>query len=311
MKGSICAIVTLGLAALPAAGQTPDLADVFLGKMQPLTLHLKDLSQDPAWRRVSIGTQGDANPFAAMFGGGGTQSTVYYTRGESLAVAGETFMIAYRVRSKPVDLTSVMRSGSPAPTPPTEKLTPATLVHLGLLNLRTCGNLGDVRPFNIAEEIAASVKLAEEITSTPVVTSVSIGSSSTTKSSRDSSRASQKVRPEANNLELIGSAVVMYALDYNGRLPNMKTAAAMKKALMPYVKSDAAFRVPGTTTPYLPNAVLSGHKLDAVSNGSRVAVAYEPRPGKDGKRGVAFADGHAKRLTGAEWIATKKASGIR
>jgi prepilin-type processing-associated H-X9-DG protein len=40
-------------------------------------------------------------------------------------------------------------------------------------------------------------------------------------------------------------------------------------------------------------------------------VFYETKPGADGKRAVAYADGHVKRLTASEWANAKTKSHIK
>jgi prepilin-type processing-associated H-X9-DG protein len=41
-----------------------------------------------------------------------------------------------------------------------------------------------------------------------------------------------------------------------------------------------------------------------------MVVIYEDSPAPDGTRGVAFLDGHAKRINESDWPAIKKASKI-
>ena len=94
----------------------------------PLTLHMEDLNSD--WKRMTIATVGSGGglgdlmsqimPMAmmsslggpgggkgkdeamgmammsSMFGGGGGSQPVYYTKGQTTPIGGETFLIAYR-----------------------------------------------------------------------------------------------------------------------------------------------------------------------------------------------------------------------
>jgi prepilin-type processing-associated H-X9-DG protein len=103
----------------------------------------------------------------------------------------------------------------------------------------------------------------------------------------------------------------MYTQDYDNVLPPMKDAATVKKALLPYVKNDAVFAHPGTKEPYAPNPILSGRKMAHIANSVEMVALYEATPAPDGKRGVVFVDGHAKRVQEEEWARLKRASKLR
>lgn len=156
-------------AALPVYGQTNatmDFKDLLYGNSTPLTLKLKDLNAD--WRRMSVGGQSDAGGamgmLSSMFGGGGSSSgTAYYTKGQAVNVAGETYIVAYKANLKQPNLLKMMMTSdkSSSKTPDLsqmmpEKLTADSVLSLSLLNLRTSGNITDIRPFDMAQEIADS-----------------------------------------------------------------------------------------------------------------------------------------------------------
>lgn len=156
--------------ALPAYGQnsatTMDFHDLLYGNTTPLTLKLKDLNSD--WRRVSIEGQSDAaggmGMLGALFGGGGSSSgAVYYTKGQAVNIAGETYIVAYKANLKQPDLMSLImtsqKNGGKEPDMSQlmpEKLTADSTLSLSLLNLKTSGNLTDIRPFDMNAEITDS-----------------------------------------------------------------------------------------------------------------------------------------------------------
>ena len=131
------------MTTLPARAQVQDstLPDVLSGTRFPLSLRFRDL--DAAWRRVVVGGQ---TPPAAGQAPGAGEVGVYYTRGETVAVGAETYLVAYRqdpaTRARP--------AGGAAP-----RRTLDTLLLLSLLNLRTSGDLHDIRPVNVQREVAA------------------------------------------------------------------------------------------------------------------------------------------------------------
>jgi prepilin-type processing-associated H-X9-DG protein len=113
-----------------------------------------------------------------------------------------------------------------------------------------------------------------------------------------------------SNLKQVAVGVMMYTMDYDERLPPMRDAATMKRAVMPYVKSDEVFKDPRTGEPYHVNPAASGKSLAQIAAPDRFVILYEASPSRDGKRAVAFVDGHVKRLDPAEWEMAKRKSGI-
>jgi hypothetical protein len=125
-------------------------------------------------------------------------------------------------------------------------------------------------------------------------------------------QAREKARETSSlsNLKQLGIAAIMYCEDYDEVFPPMKDAATVKKALMPYVKADQIFIDPRTQQPYQPNTKMSKKQLAAIAYPDRTVLFYEASPAPDGKRGVVYADGHAKRLSESEWAIAKSKSGI-
>ena len=280
-------LVLFSLLALvrPAAcqNQNTDFKQLLSGSGVPLTLTLKDM--DGGWRRLSLSTSsGAADPtqaYLALYIGGTTNT--YYTKGDTVTVAGETFLIAYHRQIK-IDLQALMKSGTDLPKVPT--LTPDTPLSLFLMNLRSLSTLTDIQPFSLDQEIsAANAPPDPPADADPAQTSLS-------------------------NLKQIGLGLMQYVQDYDEKLPPMKSAAVAKKALSPYVKNDSVFQNPQTHEPYLPNTSLSGRSLATFERPSDMVIYYEASPAPDGTRSVVFLDGHVKRIPEAQWPALKAASHV-
>ncbi|HVF11147.1 MAG TPA: hypothetical protein VNA16_10110 [Abditibacteriaceae bacterium] len=267
----------------PGVTQTASLQALLSGQGFPLTLKLKDLNGE--WRCVTISGQSDiSGPMgvsAAMLNEAGS----YYTRGQTVAVARETYLVAYHAGGKPAGFATLMRAGAAA-RPALEKLTPETTLSLALLNLRTSGSFKGIRVFDLQREIGGAEKVVVE------------------------APAANAYSSSLSNLNQLGQALAMYTQDYDEVLPPMKDATTMKNALMVYVKNERIFISPITNEAYLPNPILSNKKLAHIVNPASLVSLYEPSPAPDGTRGVCFVDGHTKRIKETEWPQVKKASKI-
>lgn len=289
MKPTIYALALLALLALarPALCQTTNIADLsqlLQGDREPLTHKLSDL--DGAWRRLSLGGSVEggnpASAYLSLFTGMGGASDAYYTQGRLVTVAGETYLVAYRRQTKPIDFAALMRSGGQNDFPKPDPLTLDTVLSLSLLNLRTAGSLNDIRPFDIQMEVTATRQAAAQNASQTSVT----------------------------NLKQLGLGLMMYMQDNDELLPSLKDATALKKAIYPYVKNDQIFLQPDTKRPYKPNTSLSKRGLASFNNPATMVVLYEDAPNQDNTRAVTFMDGHVKRIPESQWPSLKSASHV-
>jgi len=278
MRRLALAVILVGavVSCCGCSGRRGDFRKLLSSKRFPLTVRMGSL--DSKWRRLTLGGAGGgelASFYGAMFGGG-----AYYTKGETVALAGETYLVAYTVSRKPMDFASMMRSGEP-PAPP--EVNADTQLGLSLINLRITGTLNDIRPFDFEEETAQQQEAY--------------------------SRATEQ--ESLSNLKNLALAVQMFAVDHDDTLPPLDGVDAAKTALNEYVRNESIFSDPGTGEPYLPNAALSGKSMAKIADPARAVVFYEAEPGEDGKRGAAFADGHASRLSQSQWEEVRESSGIR
>lgn len=279
------------LACAPAGfGQGTSFEELISGKNIPLSLKLKDLNND--WRRVSVGAPapsagGVSAVYSAMFGGmlgGGT----YYTKGQTMIVGGETYLVAYRAQIKPPDtanLQALMRSGQ---MPEPEKPNAQTSLALSLLNLRTTGSLNDIRPFSLEFEMTGNeAALATE----------------------DEKRILQSNEASLANLRKLGTAVMTYERERKV-LPLLTDARTAQEELVLYLSSKDVFVQPESKKPYQPNPSLSGKKLADVASPEKTVVIFEAAPSADGTRGALFLDGHAERVPETNWKRVKQDSRI-
>jgi len=187
--------------AVPALGQSMDFQQLLSGKEFPNTLKFKDLNGD--WRRLSIGTtdaakggtgdslsqlmqmgmmsekgKGKGKDDAAgamlgmsllggLFGGGGSQAPepVYYTKGQTVTVGSETFLLTYRYQKPAVNLMQLAMETDKSGKDPdfskmaaAGKLTPDSPLTLSLINIKAITTLSNIRPFDMEQEMAESAK---------------------------------------------------------------------------------------------------------------------------------------------------------
>jgi prepilin-type processing-associated H-X9-DG protein len=266
------------------AAQPTDFAALLSGSPVPLTLTLKDL--DNSWRAFSAsGAQEPGSVYGAIYG---MPSTVYYSKGQTVTASGETYLVAYSLQAKKPSYVTMMMGRGGVGQP--EALTAASLVGLSLLNVRTMGNLTDIRPFDRDGEIAAYAKSYQDLAAA-------------------AASSNEEAPSSTSSLKNVAIAVEMFMADYD-KLPPMKTPEDFRKALEEYVKNDAVFKDPETGEYYAVNSSISDKSVSDIKDPAKMVVAYQATPGKDGKRGVAFADGHVQQVTEDQWKDLKAGSNI-
>lgn len=263
------------------------IAYVISGKLAPLSVQVKDLNSD--WRHIVIGEDKPdlgQNKVILRSLASFTEGfqTIYYTKGDTVLVGNETYLIAYSLKTKPFDPAIF----EPGELPKPEKLTLKTILSLSLLNLRNVGNIIDIRPFDMKEELAQSEPNKNEGTEVTESQDASI-----------------------QNLSQLAAALRMYAVDEGDNLPNMSKQSEVVKAMRPYVQDKNVFNQPDTNMPYAINPVLTNHKVAHIANPSEMVVFYEANPRPDNTRAVAFLDCHAMLVSEDQWPDLKRKSKIR
>lgn len=263
--------------ALAAYGQEATLTDVLTGKAAPLSIKLKEL--DGTWRSFRLTAQADSSStlmmMMAMGGGRGGQTlgaSAYYTKGQLVTLGGESFVVAYsRPAPSPLQLLAGMHGNDGDAAKPVQ-VTPDTELTLSLLNVRSMGDILNIRPFNMQEELGAKTGTEK----------------ADVKAGQDKS---------LNNLRQLAVAVAMYTQDNDEQLP--ENLPKVRKAVANL--SDDIFIQPITGQPYLFNAKLSGMALGEVKDPTSTILAYETAPWPDGQRAVAYLDGHVSMVNAETW----------
>lgn len=271
---------SIALAASGTSSSGPTLKSILAGKTAPLSLKLRQL--DGTWRRFTVPALGEELSLVTF-----RLTGPYFTRGDTIKIGEETFLIAYRYRGAEFTVMGIA-SGAGAET--LGELTPETEVWLCLLNLRELPALNEVRPFDLQQEMAEYKQMVEAAV-------------------RFSEVAGGAGNEGDESLKQLALAVAMYATDWDA-LPPLDDPEAAKQALAEYVPDESVFTDPRTGQPYATNAAMSGVRPSDLENAARTVIFYQAEPGADGKRGVAFADGHAERVSAEEWEQLRQESRI-
>jgi hypothetical protein len=112
----------------------PNFASIFSGNNIPTSIKLKDLT--PEWRAMSTNGQVEIGNFQALVGlfGGGSFANNYYTKGQTITIGSETYIVAYSLLSL------------------AEKISPELSLNLSLLSLKTIGSMSNIRAFETVAE---------------------------------------------------------------------------------------------------------------------------------------------------------------
>lgn len=141
-----CAVV------LTAPGFGATMQEILLAKAVPMKLALKDLDQ--TWRRIRADEQLPASEsviaiaFDLRFG---RSSSVFYSKGQTVTIGNETYLVAYHPPF-PVQIDNEDNDGPPQPL----ILTAESPLAPALLRLHSLARIGDIKPFDLAQELAAN-----------------------------------------------------------------------------------------------------------------------------------------------------------
>jgi hypothetical protein len=194
--------LVMALVAVPALAQEGSFQQVLSPQGLPHTLKLKELNGE--WRHLGIkGTEGSKSDagdmlkqlmqlgmmangdkgknaggdaamgmmflsmMGGMFGGGsgGDAPPAYYSKGQTIQLGGETFLVTYRYQPPANNLMQMaMQAGIEGKEPDLAKmlaapaLTEESDLTLTLVNARTIGTITDIRTFDLKKELEASQK---------------------------------------------------------------------------------------------------------------------------------------------------------
>ncbi len=110
-----------------------------------------------------------------------------------------------------------------------------------------------------------------------------------------------------SNAKQIALTLIMYANDYDDVLPFAQSTGTVQRVTRPYSKNDEIWK---TKNPkggqFRFNMALSGVAETEIPEPASTVLVYESEAWADGRRAVAFADGHAKLVSAQDWTSLEK-----
>lgn len=107
------------------------------------------------------------------------------------------------------------------------------------------------------------------------------------------------------NVRQLAAAVIMYIQDHKSLLPALDDADKLKADLLPYAGNEKIFLKPADAEPYQGNPMLAGKNTADYKTPAEIVMLFEVTPDADGKRVVAFLDGHVDVVDEHGWSALK------
>jgi len=290
-----------GLGGQPAEAMS--YLTVMSGNFMPLSYKLQEL--DTTWRKMRLAAQGGGEPELALSAQLDPGFCVYYTRGQTVLIGNETYLVAYCPPAKPP---SLRKAGTPAEIRPPDVLGPETVLSLSLLNVRTIGSILSIRPVEgVKNAVAPPPPVGENppAGANPPPFAVVPPPPPPPPAPAVDTEKLQKL--SLDNMRQLAMKIVLWAQDHNDNLPAMKDVTTLKGNLK---AEDKLYLQPGSKDPYQFNSSLGGVRLDDIPAPAQMALVYEANGDADGKRAVVYLDGHGERVTDVKWEEIKKRSGI-
>jgi hypothetical protein len=279
-------------------GPNVALQAVLAGQKLPFTMKAQDLSAEWHVVRLDLPVQTALQRMQTGLPENADGNRVYYTRFQTLSIAGATYLIAYTAapQTGPNARRDAPRFDEAGVPIPPRNLRPNSVLRLSLLNLRSVSAMNDLHPFNSEQDVEGADP--------------------------------QSRSREANlrNLSQIGMALLQYAQDYDETLPPMQSATSteqlrrlerapmqettVQQSLLPYISSLDIFLHPATGQLYRSNPALSRKKLRHIITPTATVAFYEAAPDAEGKRAVLFVNGRVQQVTATEWKQFRQASQI-
>lgn len=308
-----CAI-TGALVAPYAVGAMPQVAikDVINGQGLAPTMKLSTLPPEYKSVKIELAKGGDGGmasmlPMMMMSqgpsggGGGGMEAFLlmsilnsYWTKADMVTMGGHEFLVTYKLelglRSNATDhdgtpfaatlrlalvRTDLIASISPDPA------TSAAHV-LELLNKAKIPVDQDVEVIQIPEAQTTTAAILYPVFA--------------------QAKSAAKATATLSNVKQMALGVMIYMSDYDDVYPYPQSVAAVKFVTYPYIKNKEIYK---TLNPnggqFLFNMSLGGVESVSIENPAETVLWYETQAWPDGRRAVAFADGHAKLVSTEEW----------
>lgn len=274
---------------------------ILTGKTIPLSISISDLQE--GWQQFTIdGAQDDSNWLITMMRYENDEEEavappVYYTNGLTVTSGGQTYLVTYQQEME-ADHERFAADDFDRDLPSWNQeankrfatlIEPDTKLSLALLNLSAAGNLLNIRPFVLKDELATSAKARYAI-------------------QKAATRA--RLQSSIDYLGALGNQIRYFSQSHKGKLPAMSSIDSLCEVIGYYPGDYSEYGQADESMVYKTNTRLSGKRLATFKKTPWVVLVYEAQVASNGTRGVLFVDARAKRVGEAEWVKLKKANRI-
>jgi len=300
-------LITAGLimcASFLAQAQSMSLDDLLSGNKYPSTLKLSDLTPQYRVLRLSVSGSGGGlgdlmGAFSPLMMRGGMNAQpgsdlltllgTYWTTGQTTSLAGHDFLVTYKLE---MGIKTTVASGEPM----------AVSLKLNLVRTDMISSISPEPEINVARlsKDLADSKLSFNDSSAMVVSDDAATTAAVMVPVMAQARLAAENTSSLSNAKQVALGLLMYSNDYDDVMPYAESTGAIVKVTQPYLKNVKIWWTTDNRR-FLFNHSLGGATSTEVERPAETILIYAEGPASDGKREVAFADGHARRLGPDEW----------
>jgi prepilin-type processing-associated H-X9-DG protein len=220
-----------------------------------------------------------------------------WTKGETVTVGGNAFLVTYRLNTG-LDPASI---ASPAP----KLVASLTLNLLRTDSITSIAPVPGMTPDQLRKTLAAAGVTLDQ---PPLMAEETSSDEATTAAVLFPVFAQAKVAAKQtatlSNAKQIAIGALMYCGDYDDVFPFVQSTPQFQKVTHPYTKNPDIWKTLNPNGGEFRFAMnMAGVSMTTLDNPAEAPLIYESQAWPDGRRTVAFVDGHAKRVSAAEWAA--------
>lgn len=235
-----------------------------------------------------------ANPAAAML----QMGDVSWTDGSTVQLDGSPFLVTYKLDLPPKAISKMMvpggASGSDS-SAPTLKLVLVRVSAVSSLSMEP-----SITKESLLHAMEPILEGPADVIPAPAAQAVG------------APRSASAQTEALNNVKQCALGTMMYVADYDDVYPWPQSTRAVHEVVRPYLKNDNIWN---SLNPkggqILFNMALGGVSSQDIPSPAETVLYYDSMAWPDGRRVVAYADGHAKLIKETDWQVLKKTLGLK
>jgi prepilin-type processing-associated H-X9-DG protein len=264
------------------------------------TLKLADLPEDYSAVKLSISSS-TTDPLSALwpFIGMGSHgpdpninakyrfSQVYWTNGDTVRASAREFLVTYKLNVDVLDIAAQNDNGGMSALNDTKPKTPEPTLKISLVALDSIQGVTPCPEMKKEELISLFGSPGRQATAPGQV----------------AARQAEAL----SDVKQVALGLIMYDNDYDDFLPYTQDSKSTWYVIYPYVKSLKIFKTPNPNGGMIRfNMGISGATMSSIQSPADTVLLYESEPWPDGRRAVAYCDGHVKLVSADAWAEISK-----